>query len=707
MKMADFLRQLRGKITGLNAISARFDILQARLDGLINSNSDNFQLIKKLQANIERMVATPAIAEQSYAGDIVLNSQFNENVPRSISSNNISDSNKRAFSELRASSLINVLPGEKIRLVFLVIAPETWPSLESVWKRAKNDDRFVASVVVLKNANPNIALSALAKSQAMFESKGVPYFTEQTFSLDTFRPHVVFTTIPYECLYPQSFKPDQIVAKGSRIAYVSYGLQVLGGVFLKRYSYDTEVPRLAWRIFARSQSHFTNFGRYCSYGNGHVVVTGHPRIESYSSERVPLFHPASQKAQGRLVVLWNPHHTVLTRRKCSTFLDNHETIIQLIDERPNLFLLLRPHPLLQAALAKLENWGAERVATWFKRISEKDNVYLDTETDYRPAFEISSAFLTDAGSFLTEYLHTGKPICHLTGSDDIGLSEEARGLACFYPGANKAEIADFLDRVSRGDDPMLEPRRLALHSYFGPENQSPSKIILDVIANELGSFAPRAHSTDWPSPSSHKEAPQSWTKGPTTFLALTENYQRMEQTLRNILNRHATGRFAVDIQCGNGLFTEILKDFFEFTEAIDSNEQLISEALESAKCKGVSNVSYTVERLDHAESLTTYDFVCCLGLTSKLVDDEEFIKTIWKLKAAMRPGAKLLIGETLNLSATELVEYDSYKAVYRDIAEYLRVFEITGLSLLEELVISEYKETGRTNRLFVFAEALK
>lgn len=289
----------------------------------------------------------------------------------------------------------------------------------------------------------------------------------------------------------------------------------------------------------------------------------------------------------------------------------------------------------------------------------------------------------------------------------MGLSEEAQDLACFYQGTNKAEIADFLDKVSSGYDPMLEQRRLALHSYFGPENQKPSKIILDEIANELGTFSPRAYSSDWPSPSSHKAVLQSWTKAPTTFLALTENYQGMEQALRNILNRQATGRFAADIQCANGLFTETLQEYFEFTEAVDSDEQLISEALESAKFKGITNVSYTVERLDHAESLSTYDFVCCMGLTSKILDDEQLIKTIWKLKAAMRLGAKLLIGDTLNLSATEMTERDSFKAIYRNIAEYLRVFEITGLSLLEELVVSEDKETGRTNRLLIFAQVDK
>lgn len=668
MKLADFLKRLRGKITGLNAISARFDILQMQLDRLMTITTHS-------------------------------NPGFTAQKPQpEVSSQNVLPLNPSTDA---GSSLIEVLPGEKIRLVFLVITPETWPSLEFVWERAKNDNRFTTSVVVLKSAAPDIALMSLAKSQELLESKGVSYFTEQNFALDCYRPHVVLTTIPYDSLYPQNYKPELIVAKGCRLAYISYGLQVVGGVFMKRYSYDTEVPKLAWRVFARSRDHLVNFGRYCSKGNGHVVVTGHPRIESYRPDVIKLEHPVSAKSQDRMVILWTPHHNVLTRRKWSSFLDNYETILRLIDDRPDLFLLVRPHPFLRSRLAKLESWGEERVVAWFKTINEKDNVFVDTETDYRPAFEVSSALMTDAGSFLVEYLYTGKPICHLTGRDDIGLSEEARDLDCFYPGANEKDIADFLEKVIRNDDPMFGPRRMALHYYFGQENQTPSQTILDEIANEIGSRAPRVYRTELPPPSQSRISILD--DGSNNFLAVTNFYQEIEQALRVVLRKHATGRFAADIGCLNGRFTEILAEHFEFTEATDPSEQFISEARESADCKGITNIAYTVERLDHAESLSTYDFVSGLGITSSLIDDEAFIKSIWKLKAAMRPGAKLLMVDTLSLSEPRLIERIGFKAIYRNVASYVGAFEIAGLSLLEEQVISKDDKSSLTNRLFVFA----
>lgn len=54
MKIVDFLRLLRGKITGLNAISARFDILQAQMDKVLAADYKNTQILLKIDELAER-----------------------------------------------------------------------------------------------------------------------------------------------------------------------------------------------------------------------------------------------------------------------------------------------------------------------------------------------------------------------------------------------------------------------------------------------------------------------------------------------------------------------------------------------------------------------------------------------------------------------------------------------------------------------------
>jgi 2-polyprenyl-3-methyl-5-hydroxy-6-metoxy-1,4-benzoquinol methylase len=236
-------------------------------------------------------------------------------------------------------------------------------------------------------------------------------------------------------------------------------------------------------------------------------------------------------------------------------------------------------------------------------------------------------------------------------------------------------------------------------------NQTPSQSILDEISNSISNKLPRIYSAELPTSRRHNEAFQYWLKATSTFLAPETYYLEQDTKLREILSRHAKGRFAADIGCGNGRFTQVISEYFEFTEATDPNEQLICEARELALKVGITNISYAVERLEHAESLTTYDFVSCMDVTSGLIDDEEFIKSIWKLKAAMRLGAKLLLKETLNLVTPELIERNGYKAVYRSVRSYLQAFEAVGLFLEEELLIAQDLEKSRIVSFYVFSES--
>ena len=141
---------------------------------------------------------------------------------------------------------------KKIKLVFFVIFPELWTSVGPIYERAKEDSRFVVQVVLLKNPNPERYLSSTCEAEAFLKSLSIPYLLENNFSLKDFQAQVAFYPAPYASFFSDNLQPEKVVEMGCRIAYVPYGLEVGGGAFNARYQYDTDIPRLAWRIFARS-----------------------------------------------------------------------------------------------------------------------------------------------------------------------------------------------------------------------------------------------------------------------------------------------------------------------------------------------------------------------------------------------------------------------------------------------------------------------
>ena len=592
---------------------------------------------------------------------------------------------------------------KKIKLVFFVIFPELWTSVGPIYERAKEDSRFVVQVVLLKNPNPERYLSSTCEAEAFLKSLSIPYLLENNFSLKDFQAQVAFYPAPYASFFSDNLQPEKVVEMGCRIAYVPYGLEVGGGVFNARYQYDTDIPRLAWRIFARSLFQYKNFGRFCSSGNSHVVVTGHPRAELDRKHKLIPHSSAEKKSRGRIVILWTPHFSVLTRRKWSSFLDHYDSILHLFEKRIDLFLLIRPHPFLKSCLSRLESWGPERVEKLFTEINKRDNVLLDTNLNYEPAFKSSSGLMSDAGSFLVEYLHTKKPICYLSGKDDIGLSEEVREFDCFYPGNTKIEIEDFLDRVIRNKSDYLKTKRYnALQKYFEFKSEPPSSLILNNIAKNIDCESSQELDTKISRSSNHEMAFQFWLKATSTFLAPESYYKHQEEKLTQILSLYAVGKFAADIGCGNGRFTEIISKYFEFTEAIDINSKLINEAREHAFKHNINNIAYSIESLEHVETLSTYDFVCCMGVTSGLIDDGIFNQSIWKLKTAMRASSILLMKDTLTLYESENVSWNGYTALYRNVQLYKHAFKQAGLTLFDEQLISEDLTKQRVNSFFLF-----
>ena len=101
----------------------------------------------------------------------------------------------------------------------------------------------------------------------------------------------------------------------------------------------------------------------------------------------------------------------------------------------------------------------ESVKNYKELIQERTNIVLDEKKEYLPTFWNSSILICDYTSMIIEYYTTCKPIIYLTYDHTIGYTDQMTAmLSGCYIVNNEFELVDTIERLHRGDDPLLEKR---------------------------------------------------------------------------------------------------------------------------------------------------------------------------------------------------------------------------------------------------------
>lgn len=378
--------------------------------------------------------------------------------------------------ESERNDVLPLLPQEKIRLAFIAQHPTTWPGTRSIWAAASQDPRFAPTVVLTPFRHILFTPEQIAQTyddmRQCLIRENVPYCESLNFDPVSERPHVTFVQNPYEETRPTALKIDSLIKSGSRLAYVPYGLEMGGGDWNLRAQFNSPLHRKAWRVFSRSERHKAMFGRHCRIGNRHVVVTGHPKFDSRGMEtQRPDLAQLQAKIAGRRVILWTPHFSAGGEPAWSTFDRYGAFILKEAHLRPDLFLLVRPHPLFFSSMRQKQIWNEEDERLFRDTISQASNMALDDSPNYYESFSLSDGLMADVGSFLLEYLPTGKPLMYLHLPNGIGLNDDGEELVTYlYKAQTNDDIASFMDMVGRGEDPKgAERARITPEFLYGLE----------------------------------------------------------------------------------------------------------------------------------------------------------------------------------------------------------------------------------------------
>lgn len=413
-----------------------------------------------------------------------------------------------------------------------------------------------------------------------------------------------------------------------------------------------------------------------------MVVTGHPKLDlsvlGYDSATAD--DALIKQIAGRKTVFWNPHFAVQDPPTWSTFDLFKDDILEAFAKRPDLFFIIRPHPLLFTGLIRNGFWTARDEEAFRARIAELENCTLDEWPDYQMAFALSDAIVTDVGSFLLEFYSTGKPVLMLQNPEGLGVNDDANTMEGLYKATRIDQIEAFLDLMMANEDPKEAERKKAIPRFFyhldGHAGERIRDHIYDAFMRE--------------SVGSPIDAAPELQERPASYHHQLSSMQLEEASakLNSLLDKIGAVSSALHIGCVDGRLTGIISKHARLVYGIDADPDMIAQARVNAASWGAGGkASFSVEHLDCIHSCGVYGLIVCIDVLSSVQNSYSLLRYIDALIAMMREGAHLIVGDRLAQGQAHKQTVDGRTIFYRNEQQYLMMFKRRGL-VLEETIMN-------------------
>ena len=382
---------------------------------------------------------------------------------------------------------------KKIRVVFLPMNTAMW-RYGRVYQRMLEDERFDPVIVTA----PRIIQpkeSYIKEQDAMLQffkglgcgvSAGYDASADVWNKLAQWEPDVVFYTQPYEGLLPNSYEHWRNLKY--LVCYTPYSFQLskVG------WNWDNAIQNYAWRHFVSLPYHVRTCQEYSRVKGVNAVPVGYFFEEEYQdalTDRALL--DKVWRGDRRKRVIWAPHHSVEAGAsfKTSAFFEICDEMVRLREKyRDKIVFAFKPHPMLRDNLH--QRWGKERTEAYYADWANAENSFLD-DGAFIPLFAGSDAMVHCSGSFIVDYIYTGKPVqyvyCKDRNAPDCGEIGDA-ALKAHYPAHDVADIERFFeDVVLAGNDSMKKQREDVYQKYLkSPNGKTFSENVVEDILKGLG-----------------------------------------------------------------------------------------------------------------------------------------------------------------------------------------------------------------------------
>jgi CDP-glycerol:poly(glycerophosphate) glycerophosphotransferase len=392
------------------------------------------------------------------------------------------------------NTLIRLKTKAKIKVAFFLIHESIW-KYEGVYRLIEKDKRFDPIVVVC----PYIAYGEetmfrdMNKAYNFFITRG--YNVVRTFNEDTkewldvkkhIKPDIIFFTNPYKLTKDEYYITNFL---DYLTCYVQYSFTIAN---LNKQIYDQLFHNLLWKAFYETNIHKELAIENSRNRGCNVEVTGYPGVDILLNKKYIPSDVWKIQAKQLKRIIWAPHHTIESGGilDYSNFLFYADFMVEVAKEyQDRIQIAFKPHPILKSKLYEYTEWGKMRTNEYFKKWQLLPNGQLE-ESAYEDLFLTSDAMIHDSGSFMTEYLFTGKPSLFTVRDKDLINRLNPFGQMVFdqlYHAIDEKEIIIFIEEVViRGED-NLRNKRLEFYNnnLRLPGNSSASESIFKIISDSI------------------------------------------------------------------------------------------------------------------------------------------------------------------------------------------------------------------------------
>ncbi len=370
---------------------------------------------------------------------------------------------------------------DKMEILFIPYQHSMWDCMESVWKAAEESDEIDARVMPIPYFERNSDRS-LGKKHDETEFYDMPLVDYRTYKVEEEKPDVVIYHNPYDsCNYVTSIAPEfysDILKNHTKLmVYMPYSLSGYTGNINNLGVCRSPGVKNANLVILQSE----NLKKaYMASGvpEDKLAVLGSPKIDAVINEDCENKIPREWREgiKGRKTILYNT--SISTFLNDEQWFEKMERFLECVSRHKDIFVIWRPHPLLEATVSSMRADKKERYSKMKKKIEDMENLMIDMSKDVMPAIWISDAMISDYSSLIPQYVFTEKPVlCLFKKPKRENLMIYCDYLSSYFVEDDKS-VENFIEMVLNGEDPGKEERlKNARQSVCNPDGTCGKRII--------------------------------------------------------------------------------------------------------------------------------------------------------------------------------------------------------------------------------------